>query len=103
MILQDLVLDVSASTGAGGRLMESYLWELHDWSVEQTSDSPSTELDYVAAASASGRSSKLTIPGAGRASEKELTWFFNITATNWLGGVGWKSIEVGGILMLLQE
>lgn len=88
-------MDVSASTGAGGRVMQSYLWELYDWSVEQASDAPFTELTYVAAASASGGSSKLTVPAAGRASQNELTWFFNVTATNWLGGVGWKSIEVG--------
>lgn len=75
--------------------MESYLWELYDWSVEQASDAPSTEFDYVNAASASGGSSKLTILAADRASENELTWFFNVTATNWLGGVGWKSIQVG--------
>lgn len=94
-MLQDLVIDVSASTGAGGRVMESYLWELYDWSIEQASDAPFTELTDVAAASASGGSSKLTVPTAGRASQNELTWFFNVTATNWLGGVGWKSIEVG--------
>lgn len=92
---QDLVVDVSASTGAGGRSMGSYEWNLYDWSVEQESDAPSTELQYVAEASASGGSSKLTIPGAGRASEKELTWFLNVTATNWLGGVDWTSIQVG--------
>ncbi|CAM9866176.1 unnamed protein product, partial [Pylaiella littoralis] len=91
---KDLVLDVSASTGAGGRVMKSYLWELYDWSVEQASDAPSTELEYVAAASASGKSSNLTIPAADRGSVNETTWFFNVTAMNWLGGVGWKSIEV---------
>lgn len=89
------MLDVSASTGAGGRVMKSYLWELYDWSVEQASDAPSTELEYVAAASASGKSSNLTIPAADRGSVNETTWFFNVTAINWLGGVGWKSIEVG--------
>ncbi len=92
--MQDLVLDVSASTGGGGRSMTSYLWDLYDWSVQQESDVPSAELDLAAAASASGGSSKLTIPGADRASEKEVSWFFNVTAINWLGGIGWKSIEV---------
>lgn len=77
-------------------MMESYQWELYDWAVEQESDAPSAELDYVEEASAAGGSSKLTIPGAGRESEKELTWYFSITATNWLGGVGWTSIQVGG-------
>lgn len=80
--------------------MKSYLWELYDWSVEQQSDTPSAELDFVAAASAGGGSSKLTIPGANRASEKKVAWYFNITATNWLGGVGWKPIEVGSMLFL---
>ncbi|CAM9347803.1 unnamed protein product, partial [Scytosiphon promiscuus] len=91
---EDLVLDVSASTGAGGRLMESYVWELYDWIIEKESDAPSAELEHVTAASALGGSSKLTIPGADRASENALTWLFNITAINWLGGVGWKSFEV---------
>lgn len=91
---QDLVLDVSASTGGGGRFMESYQWDLYNWSVQQDSDTPSTELQYVADASVSGGSSKLFIPGEGRASQLELTWFFNVTATNWLGGVGWTSIQV---------
>ncbi|CBJ25633.1 conserved unknown protein [Ectocarpus siliculosus] len=91
---KDLVLDVSASTGGGGRVMESYQWELYDWTVEQESDAPSAEFDYAEEASAAGGSSKLTIPGAGRESENELTWYFNITATNWLGGTGWTSIEV---------
>lgn len=96
LVHQDLVLDVSASTGGGGRVMESYKWELYDWTVEQESDAPSAEFDYAEEASAAGGSSKLTIPGAGRESENELTWYFNITATNWLGGIGWTSIEVGG-------
>ncbi|CAB1097917.1 unnamed protein product [Ectocarpus sp. CCAP 1310/34] len=91
---KDLVLDVSASTGGGGRVMESYQWELYDWAVEQESDAPSAEFDYAEEASAAGGSSKLTIPGAGRKSENELTWYFNITATNWLGGIGWTSVEV---------
>lgn len=88
------MLDVSASTGGGGRLMDSYRWDLYDWSIQQASDAPSTELQDVAEASVSGGSSKLIIPGEGRASELEVTWFFNVTATNWLGGVGWTSIQV---------
>ncbi|CAM9463784.1 unnamed protein product, partial [Ectocarpus sp. 12 AP-2014] len=91
---KDLVMDVSASTGGGGRVMESYQWELYDWTVEQESDAPSAEFDYAEEASAAGGLSKLAIPGAGRESENELTWYFNITATNWLGGIGWTSIEV---------
>lgn len=75
--------------------MESYRWDLYDWSVQQASDAPSSEFQSVAEASVSGGSSKLTIPGPGRASELEVTWFFNITATNWLGGVGWTLIQVG--------
>ena len=88
------MLDVSASTGGGGRSMDSYQWDLYDWSIQQSSDAPSAELQDVAEASAFGGSSKLIIPAEGRASELELTWFFNVTATNWLGGVGWTSIEV---------
>lgn len=74
--------------------MKSYVWDLYDWSVQQESDVPSAESDLAAAASVSGGLSKLTIPGADRASEKEVSWFFNVTAINWLGGVGWTSIEV---------
>lgn len=97
------MLDVSASTGGGGREMDSYQWGLYDWSVQQASDAPSTELEYVANASASGGSSKLTIPGAGqRASEMELTWFFNVTATNWLGGSSSTSIQVGANIDVLH-
>jgi len=77
--------------------MTSYLWDLYSWSVEQESDVPSAELEFAAAASASGGVSKLTIPAADRASKKKVSWFFNVTAINWLGGVGWKSIEVGAL------
>lgn len=98
------MLDVSASTGAGGRVMKSYEWDLYGWLVEQDSDAPSnsTEFQYVTEASASGGSSKLTIPGDGRTSEKKLAWFFNVTATNWLGGVGWTSIQVGSGIDVLH-
>lgn len=99
---QELVVDVSASTGGGGRFMDSYLWDLYDWSLQQDSDAPSAELQRVAEASASGGSSKLVIPGEGRASELEVTWFFNVTATNWLGGVGWTSIQVGNGIEVLR-
>lgn len=74
--------------------MESYLWELYDWTVEVESDAPSVEFEYAAAASESGGSSTLTIPGIDRESENALTWYFNITAINWLGGIGWQSVEV---------
>lgn len=89
------MLDVSASSGAGGRFMVSYEWDLYGWIVEEPTDAPSAEYQYVAEASASGGSGQLTIPGAGRASEKKVTWLFNVTATNWLGGIGWASIQVG--------
>lgn len=83
--------------------MESYQWDLYDWSTEQDSDAPSTELQHVAEASVNGGSSQLVVPAADRASVYELTWFFNVTATNWLGGVGWTSIQVGsGIDVLCQ-
>lgn len=91
-------MDISASTGAGGRTMSSYQWDLYKWTVGQTSDTPVAELDYVDNASASGGLSKLIIPAENRTSEREVTWFFNVTATNWLGGVGWKTFEVGGLI-----
>lgn len=70
------------------------MWELYDWIVEEESDAPLAELEDVTAASTSGGSSKLTIPGEGRESQNALTWFFNVTAINWLGGIGWTSVEV---------
>lgn len=76
--------------------MVSYQWDLYDWTVQHSSDEPNAELDDVIEASASGGSSELTIPALGRLSEREVTWFFNVTATNWLGGVGWNEFEVGG-------
>lgn len=82
-------------------MMTSYQWDLYDWTVQHSSDEPSTELDDVTAASASGGSSKLNISAAGRLSEMEVTWFFNVTATNWLGGVGWNAFEVGGVHSLV--
>lgn len=92
------MVDVSASTGAGGRTMSSYEWGLYKWTVEQASDTPVAELDYVDDASASGGLSELIIPAENRTSEQEVTWFLNVTATNWLGGVGWDTFEVGGVL-----
>lgn len=88
---------MSSSSGAGGREMFWYDWELYDWTFEQDSDEPIQELATVDAYSASGGSSELTIPAVDRASEKEVTWFFRITATNWLGGVGSSNFEVGGV------
>lgn len=87
-------MDVSSSTGGGGRTMSSYQWDLYDWTVQHSSDEPDAELDDVIEASASGGSSELTIPSSGRLSEMSVTWFFNVTATNWLGGVGWNAFEV---------
>lgn len=76
--------------------MLSYQWDLYDWMVQHSSDEPDAELDIVNEASASGGSSELIIPATGRLSEMEVTWFFNVTAINWLGGVGWNEFEVGG-------
>lgn len=74
--------------------MSSYEWDLYDWTVEQSSDAPEAELDSVEKASAAGGWSNLTISSSSRSSEEEVTWFFNITARNWLGGVGWDTFEV---------
>ena len=76
--------------------MLSYQWDLYDWMVQHSSDEPDAEWDIVNEASASGGSSELIIPATGRLSEMEVTWFFNVTAINWLGGVGWNEFEVGG-------
>lgn len=89
-------MDVSSSTGAGGRVMSSYQWELYNWTVATALDAPVTELEYVNQASGLDGSSSLILPAENRSSQEELTWFFNVTATNWLGGVGWNTFEVGG-------
>lgn len=88
---KDLVVDVRSSIGSGGRPMLAYAWDLYDWNVADESDAPSLELEIVPE---EGETGVLVLPSSVRFSEGEVTWFFNVTATNWLGSVGWNTFQV---------
>lgn len=80
--------------------MMSYTWELYNWTDEQGLGDviPEKAISHAEAASALGGWSKLTIPAAGRVIRNEVKWFFNVTATNWLGGIGWQTFDVSADL-----
>lgn len=61
---------------------------------EQGDTIPEKAISYAKAASALGVWSKLTIPAAVWVIRNEVKLFFNVTATNWLGGVGWQTFDV---------
>lgn len=75
--------------------MSSYQWDLYNWTVATGSDAPEMELSYMDESFGQDRSSSITLPADIRSSQEEATWYFNVTAINWLGGIGWNTFEVG--------
>lgn len=74
--------------------MTSYTWDLYEWTIKNEADWPSEEFELISAASGEGASGELVLPSFTRSSLDRVTWHFNVTATNWLGGTGWDTFEV---------
>lgn len=74
--------------------MMSYTWDLYEWTVEDETDASSTEFELIFAESGESDSGKLVLPSSIRSSQSRVTWYFNVTATNWLGSTGWGTFEV---------
>lgn len=87
-------METKASVGSGGRPMVAYSWDLYNWTAHNHSDSPSVELDLLMVASGEGALGSLVLPATIRSATSRMTWKFNVTATNWLGNIGWNTFEV---------
>lgn len=93
-------MDMTASSGSGGRPMLSYTWELFDFTVEDESDTQFMleVIELVSMASGDGASGTLVLPHTSRQWQGRVSWRFNVSATNWQGATGWDSFQVSDIL-----